>query len=146
MKFIEGNVAVVTGAAGGIGDSPIGYYIDDVPFAVPNSPIAPPLGPVFEEGVGIDAQLFEERGQHGRGEPVGGGGARVQHRLGGVRCAGVGHLPGGVFPKALGRPGGQPPGDVAVAVDGEGVLAARVARAGEAEAQQLGAGVPGFEL
>ncbi len=31
------------GAAGGIGDSPIGYYIDDVPFAVPNSPIAPPL-------------------------------------------------------------------------------------------------------
>ena len=31
------------GAAGGIGDSPIGYYIDDVPFAIPNSPIAPPL-------------------------------------------------------------------------------------------------------
>lgn len=31
------------GAAGGIGDSPIGYYIDSVPFAVPNLPLAPPL-------------------------------------------------------------------------------------------------------
>jgi len=31
------------GAAGGIGDSPIGYYVDDVPFAIPNSPLAPPL-------------------------------------------------------------------------------------------------------
>ncbi|MAM38792.1 MAG: TonB-dependent receptor [Erythrobacter sp.] len=31
------------GAAGGVGDSPIGYYIDDVPFAIPNLPLAPPL-------------------------------------------------------------------------------------------------------
>lgn len=31
------------GAAGGVGDSPIGYYIDSVPFAVPNFPLAPPL-------------------------------------------------------------------------------------------------------
>ena len=31
------------GAAGGVGDSPIGYYIDDVPFSIPNSPLAPPL-------------------------------------------------------------------------------------------------------
>lgn len=31
------------GAAGGIGDSPIGYYIDNVPFSIPNSPLAPPL-------------------------------------------------------------------------------------------------------
>lgn len=31
------------GAAGGVGDSPIGYYIDNVPFAVPNFPLAPPL-------------------------------------------------------------------------------------------------------
>lgn len=31
------------GAAGGVGDSPIGYYIDNVPFAIPNSPLAPPL-------------------------------------------------------------------------------------------------------
>ena len=31
------------GGTSGIGDSPIGYYIDDIPFAVPNSPIAPPL-------------------------------------------------------------------------------------------------------
>jgi iron complex outermembrane recepter protein len=31
------------GAAGGVGDSPIGYYIDNVPFSVPNFPLAPPL-------------------------------------------------------------------------------------------------------
>lgn len=31
------------GAAGGIGDSPTGYYIDNVPFAVPNFPLAPPI-------------------------------------------------------------------------------------------------------
>ncbi|MBW8911619.1 MAG: TonB-dependent receptor plug domain-containing protein, partial [Sphingomonas sp.] len=31
------------GAAGGVGDSPIGYYIDGVPFAIPNLPLAPPL-------------------------------------------------------------------------------------------------------
>lgn len=31
------------GAAGGVGDSPIGYYIDNVPFAIPNTPIAPPI-------------------------------------------------------------------------------------------------------
>lgn len=31
------------GAAGGVGDSPIGYYIDSVPFAVPNLPLAPPI-------------------------------------------------------------------------------------------------------
>lgn len=31
------------GAAGGVGDSPIGYYIDSVPFAIPNSSLAPPL-------------------------------------------------------------------------------------------------------
>lgn len=31
------------GAAGGIGDSPIGYYIDNVPFSIPNSSVAPPL-------------------------------------------------------------------------------------------------------
>ena len=31
------------GGTSGVGDSPIGYYIDDIPFAVPNSPIAPPL-------------------------------------------------------------------------------------------------------
>lgn len=31
------------GAAGGVGDSPIGYYVDDVPFAIPNLPLAPPL-------------------------------------------------------------------------------------------------------
>jgi len=31
------------GAAGGIGDSPTGYYIDNVPFAIPNFPLAPPL-------------------------------------------------------------------------------------------------------
>lgn len=31
------------GAAGGVGDSPIGYYIDNVPFSIPNFPLAPPL-------------------------------------------------------------------------------------------------------
>ncbi len=31
------------GAAGGVGDSPIGYYIDNVPFAIPNTPLAPPI-------------------------------------------------------------------------------------------------------
>lgn len=31
------------GAAGGVGDSPIGYYIDNVPFAVPNFPLSPPI-------------------------------------------------------------------------------------------------------
>lgn len=31
------------GAAGGVGDSPIGYYIDNVPFSIPNTPIAPPI-------------------------------------------------------------------------------------------------------
>lgn len=31
------------GAAGGVGDSPIGYYIDNVPFAIPNFPLAPPV-------------------------------------------------------------------------------------------------------
>jgi len=31
------------GAAGGIGDSPIGYYIDNVPFSIPNFPLAPPI-------------------------------------------------------------------------------------------------------
>jgi outer membrane receptor protein involved in Fe transport len=29
------------GAAGGVGDSPIGYYVDNVPFAIPNFPLAP---------------------------------------------------------------------------------------------------------
>ena len=31
------------GGTSGIGDSPVGYYIDDVPFSIPNSPLAPPL-------------------------------------------------------------------------------------------------------
>lgn len=41
------------GAAGGVGDSPIGYYIDNVPFSIPNFPLAPPLRMIDIERVEV---------------------------------------------------------------------------------------------
>jgi iron complex outermembrane receptor protein len=41
------------GAAGGVGDSPIGYYVDNVPFAIPNFPLAPPVRMIDIERVEI---------------------------------------------------------------------------------------------